>query len=218
MKTRRVVSVAVAVALTATLLQASEQPPAPGALRPVSPPGEAAVAAQQMPSQDREVEQESTSGVGDLCPGLRVRVRGAGQPMVGDVVAVDSESIDIRLARERRVVRVPRQQLTRIETLRGRKSAAGTGALVGLIPAAAFGGLLGYGFYRAFCEGCSDSPAPAMARGAVIVGAPGALLGAIVGAAVRTDRWEDIPAGRWKPRISFEPSRRGARVALSFRF
>ena len=105
-----------------------------------------------------------------------------------------------------------RNQIAELEVYRGRKSAAGKGALVGLGFGAAAGITIGLAGCQGFTEDCiydADAVEVALIFGAV-VGAVGAGIGSLIGLAAGTDDWEPVPmeglrisirpgpAGRWE--------------------
>ena len=104
-----------------------------------------------------------------------------------------------------------RDQVAEFEVYRGRKSAAGKGAVVGLLFGAAAGISLGLAGCQGLSEDCvfdADGVEVALIFGAVL-GAAGAGIGSLIGLAVGTDDWEPVPleglrvsirpnpAGRW---------------------
>jgi len=99
----------------------------------------------------------------------------------------------------------PLPEVTRLDVYRGRKSAAGTGALIG----AAVGFTLGAIGGAAMCSDPFFDCEPV--AGAVLMGTlTGALasgLGALVGLAIQSDRWDEVPLDR--VRVSVVPLRDG---------
>jgi hypothetical protein len=103
-----------------------------------------------------------------------------------------------------------RDQITGLDVHRGRKSAAGKGALIGLGAGAVAGVTLGF----AACAGASGSPCTddtgegSPVAFAAVLGATGAVLGAGIGAlfglAIGTDRWEAVPLEGI--RVTFTPA------------
>jgi hypothetical protein len=158
----------------------------------------------------------------ELWIGSHVRVLPLGQTgkrLIGNVVAVDAESIQIQQgnALEPRVVRVPTWTILKIEALRGRRRAAREGAIIGFVPMALLGGL--FAFVMSDCDGCvEERHLGVIPAGAAISGAVGGLLGAAIGSAGKTDRWVEIPKARWSPRLSVAPAPRGVSLAFTLRF
>ncbi len=144
-------------------------------------------------------------------PGARVRVtapdlginkyNGWMRGVVGDTLTVDT-------------LRLPLASVTRFEVHRGRKSTVGRGALIGAAVGAGSGAVLGA---IAFSEDCIMDPDPCPAAGALMgaitFGLPGLLVGTIVGALTKTDRWEAVPLGRI--RVTFTPVRNGRLAILA---
>jgi hypothetical protein len=142
-------------------------------------------------------------------PGDRVRVTtpdrgrydGIVQAIPGDFLTVDT-------------LTVPGASITRLEVHRGRKGHALLGAAIGSVALGAAGvaaaiGFCGGGF------GCSDEgEAVAGAGGAGVVA--GALLGALTGSFIKTDRWEDVPLDRL--RAGVVPERDGFGIMASMEF
>jgi len=88
-----------------------------------------------------------------------------------------------------------RDQITGLEVYRGRKSAAGKGALIGLGTGAVVGIAVGFIGCEGWTEDCSfdaDAYEVALIMGAVF-GAVGAGIGSLIGLAAGTDDWEPVP-------------------------
>ncbi len=102
---------------------------------------------------------------------------------------------------------IPLASVTRLELSRPGGSQAGQGALNGL----AIGILGGAVAAAALCENGSDflevAVGTCVLAGAVIVGAGGALVGAIVGAMITGTRWEEVPLDQF--RVNLGPQRDG---------
>jgi hypothetical protein len=102
--------------------------------------------------------------------------------------------------------------VSRLDVARGRRSNWSRGAFLGGF----VGALAGVGVGAAWSTGCRGFPCPDseevlfMGGGGLVAGA---LLGAGIGALVKTDRWEEVPLDRL--RVSFAPKRHG-RFALGF--
>ena len=110
---------------------------------------------------------------------------------------------------------LPLATLTRAETYHGRKSASGTGALVG----AAVGLVLGAISGAATCSDPFFDCEPA--EGAVVMGTVTAALaagvGALVGLAIRSDRWDKVPLDNVQAGLIALPGRRvGLKMAVRF--
>ncbi len=101
-------------------------------------------------------------------------------------------------------------QLTRLDVYRGRKSNWGKGALIGGSVLGAAGLGLSIAWVGNGCEGfdgCNDQEAAIVAVSTVITFAGGALLGAVTGAFIKSDKWEEVPLDQL--RVSFVPQRDG---------
>jgi hypothetical protein len=150
-------------------------------------------------------------------PGEKVRLTthtGTGRDK-GVVVAADAEALTVSLGTGKPPLRVPLASLERLEVARGRRSAAKEGAITGGIVGGAFGIFAISVLSAVLCDnsdGC-DASAQAYLGGAGIFGAGGAGLGALVGLAIKKDRWERVPVDR--VRVGLEPVRGGAGVGVS---
>lgn len=125
-------------------------------------------------------------------------------------------------------VRVPFDSLARLEVARGRRSRAAEGAAIGFIPGAVLGGLLAFGVAclpdAAPREAAGFSPTDRTCNlaGAVLaIGAIGGtatgLVGAAVGAFVKTDRWERVPTVPTRTVTAQISPVRGKEIALAVR-
>jgi len=151
-----------------------------------------------------------------LSPGDRVRFSTAGDTPLseGYVVAADQETLLLTLSGVDEPVRISRSSLRRLKVHRGRHSSAGRGAMIGAlsagIPWAVVGGfyswLLGPGWVDFVVH-------PRGWAGAVV----GAGAGVLIGALVKTERWDKVDFPRI--RVGVSPQRGGGlAVALSMRF
>ncbi len=106
-------------------------------------------------------------------------------------------------------LQVALMNVTRLDVYMGRKAQAGAGAVVGglvvVVPLAIMA--------AALCNGASFGcpTAGEAAKALLIGGAAGAFVGALIGAATNTDRWEEVPLDQL--RVSFGPQPDG-RIAL----
>ncbi len=111
---------------------------------------------------------------------------------------------------------IPLASVTRLELSMPAGSQAGQGALYGLAIGVFGGSVVGF----AACEGNDffvDVASTCALAGAVILGAGGALVGAILGAMISGTRWEEVPLDQL--RVSFGPQRDGRLgFGLSVRF
>ena len=116
---------------------------------------------------------------------------------------------------------IPLASVTRLEVSRGRKSNAGRGAKIGALVLGIPGVIAGLALVgRELCGGlgsCSDvGPEVVVVLGAVGAGT-GALIGAVIGYAIRTERWVDLPPDQL--RVNLVPQRDGRfGLGLSVRF
>ena len=105
--------------------------------------------------------------------------------------------------------------LTRLEMSQGRRSHAGLGAGIGLLVGAGVGAVIGSGCHAVVVP--VSSGVGCIAVGAAVIGGAGALVGAVTGALVRTERWAEVPLDRL--RVSFTSDRGGAlTIRASLRF
>ena len=143
-------------------------------------------------------------------PGQRVRVTAPNLGInkhTGVLAAVDSDTLLVD------TLRVALASVTWLEVSRGQKSAIGKGAGIGFLVGAGLGAGVGFAFGKALedIDACDCHPAM-MVVGGLGVGALGALIGAGVGAATKSERWEEVPLDQL--RVSFAPQRNG-RFGLS---
>ncbi len=99
-------------------------------------------------------------------------------------------------------------QLTRLDVYRGRKSNARKVALIGAASLASVGAAVALVVCSdGACE--SDGDYTALAVGVLTLGgaAGGALIGGIIGALIKSDRWEEVPLDQL--RVSIVPQRDG---------
>jgi len=107
---------------------------------------------------------------------------------------------------------VPLESVTRLAVQSGRKSHVGMGALFGFVTGGLVGGVVG----ASEGEGHMVSAEGAVAAWGLGLGAAGAVVGAITGAFVKTDRWEEVPLDGL--RVSFARTRDGVSFGLALRF
>lgn len=141
-----------------------------------------------------------------LVPGARVRVtapRLAPEPLVGAVEALPGETLVLESRKRGPAVRIPLDEITRLEISRGRPRRKG--ALLG----AAIGGAVGLAITLS-CSSESDCDTAAVGA---LYGLGGLALGAAVGAAATRERWEDLPPKRI--RVSLVPTCRGLAIRAS---
>jgi hypothetical protein len=102
--------------------------------------------------------------------------------------------------------RLDKSALQSLAVVRGKRRNALGGALIGFLPGAAFGAFAA----GAMCD--RDSPCN-VAPVALVLGGMSAVLGAGVGALIKTDHWEEAPVSR--VRFGIAPARGGVRAAVT---
>jgi hypothetical protein len=110
--------------------------------------------------------------------------------------------------------------VTSLEVPGGQRRRTGRGALIGLAVGAGIGAMTGPAMGAAVSYGpCFDNCTSGFqdaVTGALILGIPGLLIGTVIGAASKTEGWEEIPPDRM--RVSFAPQREGFAFGLSVSF
>ena len=159
-------------------------------------------------AQERALYPKGRGEEGPVEPGARVRVTapdlginkytGVLEGVVGDTLAVDT-------------LRLPLASVTRFEVHRGRKSRVGRGALIGAAVGVGSGAILGAVALSGYCAP-DPCPVEAAAYGALYLVLPGLLVGTVVGALSKTDRWEAVPLDRI--RVSLTSSGNGRLTIL----
>ena len=151
-----------------------------------------------------------------LKPGDRIRVAAptlSPGPLVGTVVAFEADSLMVQRGTD--TWRLSLASLTRLEMSQGRRSHAGLGAGIGLLVGAGVRAVIGSGCHAVVVP--VSSGVGCIAVGAAVIGGAGALVGAVTGALVRTERWAEVPLDRL--RVSFTSDRGGAlTIRASLRF
>jgi hypothetical protein len=151
-----------------------------------------------------------------LKPGDRIRATASTlspSPLVGTVVAFEANSLMVQRGTGTR--RLSLASLTRLEMSQGRRSHAALGAGIGLLVGAGVGAVIGSGCKAIIVPVSSEGGC--IAVGAAVIGGAGALVGAVTGALVRTERWAEVPLDRL--RVSFTSDRGGAlKIRASLRF
>ena len=140
--------------------------------------------------------------------GDRVRIRSALRgPIVGNVLETRPGALLIKTA-DRFPTEVPISGLTRIDVAVGTRSLAREGAAIGFLAGGAF--LTGFGL--AVCRDECDGYWAFFALGSA---GAGALVGALGGATLKTDRWQR--AGGRRVAVTLVPHRKGAAVNVAVR-
>ena len=152
----------------------------------------------------------------DLSRGDRVRLRLAGEGKVvrGTVDAAGPREIVVRPRDSAQApLHLAPQQMASLEVVRGRRSHWGAGAIVGFVP----GALLGVAVAaNRECDPDCDHTGAALGYG-LVGGAVTAAAGALIGLAIRTDRWVPVREGP-QVGLTLAPAKGGLRAALSLRF
>jgi hypothetical protein len=150
-----------------------------------------------------------------LEPGARVRVTAPDLGITKQAATFDVLEGGTLVVTADSTMYCPLRSVTQLEVHAGRRSKWGTGAVVGGVVGGA-GGALALGL---FCQGyaapghdCSSDMKSGFLGGAL----GGALLGMGIGAAITTDRWEEVPLDRL--RVSVVPQRGGVALGISVAF
>jgi hypothetical protein len=168
------------------------------------------LAGSPLPLRAEEPPRGAPLQVGDR---VRVETSTSAKGTTGEVIGIGPDGLRLRASDRPLPVDVPLSSVTRLERSLGKRSNAGKGALLGGLVGAAAGVAL---VLVARGEDCDGPCTPyAAIVGAGFVGA-GTVLGAITGAAIKTERWEAASLGRIG--VSAAPRPRGGAVALSVRF
>ena len=143
---------------------------------------------------------------------VRVTVREPGQAerqLVGPLRTFDSQTLTMSAGESPAQLALPRPTITRIEVSRGRRGHTVMGLLLGAV--------LGLSAVAIKDAGCGpDCDGTSGGQVAAVVGG-GAVLGAVVGTVVRSERWESLPWAVGPVRRSAAPlGGLGLRVSLRF--
>ena len=126
-------------------------------------------------------------------PGTRVRIKASSifpQPIVGTLESVH-DSILVFRSGQTAPLEIRLSQIERLEVSQGKKSNAGTGALVGGLIGTAVGVVVGL-IIKEGADVQADLP---VITGAIGAGG-GVLIGTLAGASDQSDRWVEVPLGR----------------------
>jgi hypothetical protein len=140
---------------------------------------------------------------------------GADQPLCPSTTWVferqAGDQLEVRHPGDRTAERIPLGLRTRIEVLDGTHGNAGTGLLLGLVAGAGAGIVLS--------SSCAEGEDQGICQGLALVTAVpgGVLLGVIIGAATRSDRWRTVFVPD-HPTLDLHAGPRGVSVGLRFRF
>ena len=155
-------------------------------------------------------------------PGMRVRIShecgtrtlyGGATPIdcrtdKGTLAVLTADSIVLRVGEPATQLAVLLASVNRLEVVRGRKSNAATGAGIGLVVGIVAGAVFGYASFEecvSFCIGPGREGVAILV--ATIFGLGGAVVGTLIGSAVKTDRWQEVPLDRL--RLQVAPQRDG---------
>lgn len=169
--------------------------------------------------------QESGTLPADVQPGARVRATGpAAGSVVGRLLAVNGDTLQVVRDAGRDTVSIAASRLTSLDLSTGRHKRRWAGAAYGLFGGAVVGAAVGAITYRKqtcapevwFCD--MGGRGLDVAAGAVLFGAAGTVVGAIVGGG-RTDSWRRV-LPRESARLRLVVPRAGGRsvLAASLRF
>ena len=164
------------------------------------------------------VAAEDNLTLADLSRGDQVRLRLAsgGKSVRGTLDAAGPDEIVVRPRDPAQPpLRLSSRQMAKLEVVRGRRSHWRRGAVIGFVP----GALFMFWFVRALGECYGDCGFDSEAVGYGLAG--GAItgtLGALIGLAVKTDRWVPVEARRPKLALTLAPAKGGFRADLSLRF
>lgn len=131
-----------------------------------------------------------------------------GKALKGRLLSLDEKTITLQLDGETSPSRIPRKAIERVQVgYRSRGNAilrgAGIGGLVGAV-----GG--------AIAVASGENLDPQAAAAPFVYGTLGGILGAVVGAAMPVERWQDAKPGAVQ--LGLAPQRRGMGVSLSVKF
>jgi hypothetical protein len=133
-----------------------------------------------------------------LSAGARVRLKPVGpstKSVQGNLLRLSEDSLHILPAGGADTVAFATGAVARLEVSRGRRSNAGKGALLGLAIGAGAGLALGVAASAEECTGlgCTEVGPGEVVAVMAFFGATGAGLGALIGAASHSERWEQVP-------------------------
>ena len=162
---------------------------------------------------------DDSVALADLSLGDRVRLRlsSGGKTVHGTVEAAGPDEVVVRpksLAQP--LLRLSPQQMEKLEVVRGRRSRWREGAVIGFVPGAVFMGFTVLALDDCYSD-CDSNVGPVLGYG-LVGGAITGSLGALIGLAVKTDRWAPVATGRPKVALDLAPMKGGFRANLSLRF
>ena len=134
--------------------------------------------------------------------GDRVRVRApsvSGGPFIGTLVALETDSLVVQGGTSTR--RLALASIAHLDISRGRRSHTVMGAGIGFLVGAGVGTVWILSSYGG--GGDCDPVGPCIALACAFLGGGGAVVGAVTGALIRTERWAEVPLGHL--RLSLTP-------------
>ena len=143
--------------------------------------------------------------------GDRIRYRtGTGyDEKTGKATVLETGPDWLRVEDKKGEFRLEKSKLESLAVLRGKQRNPAGGAIIGFVPGALFGAFMGG-------VACDGSPSCNILPATLAGGGIGAVVGAGIGALVKTDRWQNAPLQ--KVRFAVAPARGGVRAALSLSF
>ena len=154
-----------------------------------------------------------------VVPGARIRITelGSGENgrRAGTVVTVGKDTIALRLDRDEATVPISIARITQVEVSQGRQGHTFKGMGLGSLAGAGAGALVGASSCGT-CGGGEDVAADRLLNTLAWAGigaGVGMLVGGVIGAVHKNEKWETVPVSRW--RLTAGPSRRGFALALS---
>ena len=135
--------------------------------------------------------------------------------VVGTMVTLAADSMILR-TNQAEALALPFPSIARLEISRGQKSRVAAGVGYGALAGFGTGAIVGVVLCRPGCGDETDlTPLVALVTGGIGAGA-GALIGGLIGANSRSDRWERVPLDR--PRVALTPTRDGIALVVSVAF
>jgi hypothetical protein len=147
-----------------------------------------------------------------LAAGQRVRITAPTLGLKRQVVTLDAVGGDTLLLGGDAVRAIPLTSVERLEVFEGRHGHPWRGAGVGFLVGAVTGAVLGP--YTVPGEG--DTAEGKAVAGAVLLGAAGALTGVVIGALIKTDKWEEVPLDGLRVSIATRGGGVGVGIRLGF--
>jgi hypothetical protein len=163
---------------------------------------------------------EDALTLADLARGERVkaRLRAGGKTVKGTVESALADEIVVRpLEPGKPLMRLSPAQMEDLDVARGKRSRWREGALIGFVPGAVLMGVAVVGLDECYKD--CDTFGPVVGYG-LAGGAITGAVGALIGLAVKTDRWTGVTTTTTRPRVALtlSPMPDGFRGALSLRF